>query len=480
MCFANKKLKVVLPGVHSEYDPAKIWVTDQWFVLQNLGLTLVGRNISKGFYGRAASYWKVGEDNKGIKIKLRDNLKFSNGDLITSSHVALSLKRLILLSPLSYQIRYMIVDGDKLKDVNDSIKGIKILSENEIEISFNAPFVKLLHFLSRIENSIIHPTQIGKNLIINNWNVASGPYYMEDRGTKKVLKKNKYYLHSNQKQPETIEVVGMQLDEGYNVLKNNSVDIVNFGAVFDSRFKNLEKSTYYKTLDFNQLSSCYFQINSKKIENFSLETRRFFFKKIRSLNWKPYDSNIFSSSDQFLTSVMQDKLSHSEVETIEMNWKIDDETKKYSLNIFYPEFFGEEYKQKILSNFKKLGFKVDLRVIPIERFLEEFKKDWWDILFTMMEMPSSDIRLLYSQVFNDGGMKLADPLGLGKSFLKKKFKNEEELLLKSKALARYIHEEVLIIPLFTSRWPYYVKKEVGFNDSEPYELDFKLWKIENY
>jgi ABC-type transport system substrate-binding protein len=473
----SEEITVALPGINEEYDPSLIWVTDQWFVLQNLGITLLGRN-QNGYYGRAAKSWKVNKDESEITITLRDDLRFSNGDKVTSKDVSMTLKRLILLSSLGYQLKNTIVGAQGLTKIDQAIAGIVELSTSQIRINFTTKFVGLLYFLTRVEFSILHHEQIDKKTLkVKTWSISSGPYSMERDNKTLLLKRNSFYNPKEKEIVERIRIVAMQQQAGYNALKDKAVDIVNFGAVFNKDFGEFQKIKSFKTLDTGQMSSCYFQFNERKMSNFPLEKRIALSLALKSYSWLPYKSDVFEQNNQLLSKTMMERLTSSRIQSIESAWNPSKGELPTSVQIFYPEFFGNEYLSLLKKNFEAAKISAKFKVVPISDFMNEFENGNWDLLFTMMEMPSADIRALYTQLFAKGGMKISDPMGKGHKYLESIFSTEENYYRESSAIAEYIHGQALVIPLFQTGWPYYVREGLKFESMDPYELDFKLWKL---
>lgn len=135
-----------------------------------------------------AESYDVSEDGKTYKIKLREGVKFSDGDEMKSDDVKDSLERWIKVNPI----------GDQVKDY---IVGIDIVNDYELDIKFSkvyAPFINILGSPVSRQKMLVKKKEIidrfGDSIITEH--IGTGPYYFEDiiMGQKVVLKRNDNYV----------------------------------------------------------------------------------------------------------------------------------------------------------------------------------------------------------------------------------------------------------------------------------------------
>lgn len=135
-----------------------------------------------------AESYEILDDGKTYHIKLREGVKFSDGDELKSEDVKASFERWIKVNPI----------GDQIKDHIDSVE---IVSDYEIDIKFNkvyAPFLNILGSPVSRQKMLVKKKEIidkfGDSIITEH--IGTGPYYFDDiiMGQKVVLKRNDNYV----------------------------------------------------------------------------------------------------------------------------------------------------------------------------------------------------------------------------------------------------------------------------------------------
>lgn len=135
-----------------------------------------------------AESYEILDDGKTYHIKLREGVKFSDGDELKSEDVKASFERWIKVNPI----------GDQIKDHIDSVE---IVSDYEIDIKFNkvyAPFLNILGSPVSRQKMLVKKKEIidkfGDSIITEH--IGTGPYYFDDiiMGQKVVLKRNDNYI----------------------------------------------------------------------------------------------------------------------------------------------------------------------------------------------------------------------------------------------------------------------------------------------
>lgn len=135
-----------------------------------------------------AESYEILDDGKTYHIKLREGVKFSDGDELKAEDVKASFERWIKVNPI----------GDQIKDHVDSVE---IVSDYEIDIKFNkvyAPFLNILGSPVSRQKMLVKKKEIidkfGDSIITEH--IGTGPYYFDDiiMGQKVVLKRNDNYV----------------------------------------------------------------------------------------------------------------------------------------------------------------------------------------------------------------------------------------------------------------------------------------------
>lgn len=134
-----------------------------------------------------AKSYEIKDDGKTYNIKLREDVKFQDGDNMTSEDVKASLERWFKVNPAADPIR-------------DDLESIDLVNDYEIDIKFNkvyAPFVNILGSPVSRQKVLIKKKEIvdkfGESIITEH--IGTGPYYFDDivMGQKLVLKRNDNY-----------------------------------------------------------------------------------------------------------------------------------------------------------------------------------------------------------------------------------------------------------------------------------------------
>ncbi len=122
--------------------------------------TLVTQYRRGHILGVIAKSWLSSDDLKTWTFELRDSLTYSNGDPITPSDIAKSLKRITLLqrkgNSHSGMFEYLI-GVEKLSDLTKDIEGISITG-NSVILQFTRPIPRLLETISFGLYGITHPS----------------------------------------------------------------------------------------------------------------------------------------------------------------------------------------------------------------------------------------------------------------------------------------------------------------------------------
>ena len=176
-------LNVYISQTPFSADPMEFdWVIHQ-YVFRSVFANLVTQHSSGKFTGIIADSWHSSDDYTTWIFKIRQNLRFSNGDLITPEIVVKSLTRCAYLMKLKKSksgIIEHLVGLDDLTSAESNFAGIK-WDDDKVIFSFTNPISHLLERLSFGIYSIAHPFSYdNKN---GAWKspkdvIASGPYHV--------------------------------------------------------------------------------------------------------------------------------------------------------------------------------------------------------------------------------------------------------------------------------------------------------------
>ncbi len=159
------------------FDPAFLKFAQQYFILDNMTIKLVGLGDQGEYVNELAESIEISPDRKVITIKLKEE-KFSDGSTIEAKDIAMTLKRAALLGSPHTNIENLWVGSSTLKSIDQDIPGIKVIDKKTIVLTLTREAKEILYFLSMADLGILHPTQYRKKkMTIEDWlTVSSGPY----------------------------------------------------------------------------------------------------------------------------------------------------------------------------------------------------------------------------------------------------------------------------------------------------------------
>jgi peptide/nickel transport system substrate-binding protein len=182
------ELQSVDPGFDYEYAG--------WEILQNVYQTLVWYNGTgtTSFKGVLAESWTSSSDGMVYTFKLRQNVKFSNGDPFDASAVKYSFDRVLRMNqPPSWILT---------QDMN--LNSVKVLDPYTVEIHLTQPYAAFLATMATVTASIVDPKVVDAHggVVANSTNawmdsnaVGTSPFYLSEwvKGDHLTLAKNPYY-----------------------------------------------------------------------------------------------------------------------------------------------------------------------------------------------------------------------------------------------------------------------------------------------
>ena len=104
-----------------------------------------------------AKSWEVSDDGRVYTFHLRENVRFSNGSLLTASDVLYTFTRLLTWPGASNRDIAAVIEGaDRLtRGETDELEGISLLSDHDFTITLSAPYEAFLACLSMPGASIL-------------------------------------------------------------------------------------------------------------------------------------------------------------------------------------------------------------------------------------------------------------------------------------------------------------------------------------
>ena len=213
----------------------------------NEGLTKIGKDgmLVPGL----AERWEVSSDGKVWTFYLRDNLKWSNGDIITANDFRFSWINVLNPSTKAEYVDFLyIIKGaeeysrhkGKLADV-----GIKAVNNKTLEITLTRP---AMYFPLLLAHPVFFP--VSERFYLGSKEdfgtrpetiTSSGPYTLREwnTGNNLLMVKNPYYWDKGNIKPEEIEIkIISDPRKAMNAFNSGEVDIVNLEQELYQEYKD--------------------------------------------------------------------------------------------------------------------------------------------------------------------------------------------------------------------------------------------------
>lgn len=150
-------IKTILSFGNETLDSAKIYSVDQAVLGFNICSQLLVQRQTCEVSAGIAKTWYLSDDNLTWTFKLRNNVKFHNGNILTAKDVKFSLER--LCNPKTKANNFWLLNPVEGVDAfrNNSalgVSGIKIIDKFTVEIKLHSPYSGFLKNLTQASCSI--------------------------------------------------------------------------------------------------------------------------------------------------------------------------------------------------------------------------------------------------------------------------------------------------------------------------------------
>lgn len=187
----SKKIIVTLSGeIFLPLAPENISSIPLYQIHINLWGTLLSSNPREAL----ASISQVSDDGLTYKLRLKPNVRFSNGRAITSEDVLLSFNRILKLQHQGHFNAHAVIEN------------IEALSASDIQIKLRAKTPSFQFLLSIPEMGIV-PKEIIQEGKLSECSITSGAYYVVSASnTLLSLKKNPHFVTDSDSSPDDVEI----------------------------------------------------------------------------------------------------------------------------------------------------------------------------------------------------------------------------------------------------------------------------------
>lgn len=447
-------------------DPANIMTTGDWYFLDHISSGLVSYDHERNlFTPNIAEKWKITDKNIYL-FKLRKDLQFSDGTLITPSDVERSLKRLLIKKSSTHLPLWNYIIGcDSLKSIEEYCSGLIVNSDGDLEISLKTRSESFFLQLASPETGIWSKSDIDtKNLTIKPTKY-SGPYKVSTITEKGVLiERNENSLVSQKfpNSPKKIELISMPIIDAENELRNGSgIDLV-----LRSHNPFAEKNGGVNKIQAHKTAPCvivyfYSVHHNQSIKLVGQDFMRELWKKqadeaIAADTFLPFASNYSLKTDEYL---MELPAKSAKTIRIAKPWN----------------YYSDDFIQLLIDTAKNID--VDLKIVEMSstEWLDAFKnpKASQKVDFILSPYVASDRYPAVQLRFITGTVKKSS-IDLSKAETPDLTSEKIEIL---KKYQKWLLQTQSAIPLFFTRMHIYHKENIDLGVQSKTDGEVELWRL---
>jgi oligopeptide transport system substrate-binding protein len=227
------------------FDPHLVTDTTSASIIVEIFSGLVTLNKELEIVPDLAKSWEISDDGKTYTFKLRDEIKFSNGDEVTAEDFKWSIERAANPDTGSYNADVYLGDIIGVKEVIESsgaveeVYGVSVIDKKTLEIKIDAPkayFLAKLTYPTAFVLSKKYLESRGEDWIDNP--VGTGPFILQEYQIGQILKLKRNDLYWSEK--SKIDGVVMNLAGGVSMAmyENDEIDITGVGLADLERVKD--------------------------------------------------------------------------------------------------------------------------------------------------------------------------------------------------------------------------------------------------
>lgn len=469
-------------------DPAHFSFIYEYQYLENLTLRLFELN-SKGLYQNMLAD-KVTENNDGteFKIKIKDTY-FFNGEKIVSQDIVNSFKRVILLGSAHTDPKNLFLDGEKLKNLSDDIRGLEVLSENELMIRLKRKNSEFFYFLQLVDFAILPKEFVEKDkILVSDWEKnSSGAYklfYCEalERYT---FKLNPRFLYGNPHSP--LDIRPFSYSEFIAQITNVKDFNIEFGQLSYAIFRD-----YYDFFETHDQLNLYSQFTDNIVTlDLNIKSKKFSDQKVRQWIQKRIYLNFLKNRDikhsqkatQYYLPGSKGYLKNSTIEMILKDININEIPKVLKDGITIKTFTTME--KHILRDIEQelnqsLGIPIKIEyTVKLQDYDQDINlKREHDAFLSANSMSYKVLTEALRLVYNPKSPTYLDPSGNIKFYMDE-FLENGKLSSGKNNITRIISQMVVdseCVPLHYTATPIFYAKHIDVSEVCLDET-LKLWKI---
>jgi oligopeptide transport system substrate-binding protein len=156
-----------LPSDPETLDHHKARSTQAAEVLRDLGEGLAGFTANGELVPAAADSWDISEDGLTYTFRLRDGLRWSNGEALTAEHFVAGMRRLVTPATAAFYAQ-MIVDIENAAsivagDAAPDALGVEAVDDRTLVLRLSRPTPYMLSLLTHPSTFPVHPGSIAEH-----------------------------------------------------------------------------------------------------------------------------------------------------------------------------------------------------------------------------------------------------------------------------------------------------------------------------
>lgn len=479
-------VRIGLPKLYASYDPAELFTTPQYFVINALMGRLVDMGENNEVYSGIAKRWSIAESRTEFTFFLDPKARFSDGTPVTSADVAASIKRAILFGGTHLQIGSKILGASAIKAVSDEAPGIQALDRLTLRLTLNSPEPMFLYWLSFPEMGVIPANEASKPRGSLGFRVTSGAFAISTAG------KDGFRLISNPnfygERGTASGCLALQeyptAEEAIAGLSDGKIDLLDYGATLDPEFGKFLTDPRFSVTSEGSKALIYLVPNPRRALFANRNSRRWFLAKMDSKDFIPYGpGTIFKPAEQFLTKQHQGHLSSAQAQSIREDMATSPPPPPgvaRELKVLYPAVFGQRFKQILSSGLARIHpWRVVIKTYGEGDLIPAVKKDDYDILFVLAGMSEKDTGVLLSYHFQkefplyrfrDEGIVSSLEQALGTSA-----KSRRSDLYRD--VSRRLLEEARVVPIAYFGWPRFHRSDLAFDRHTRFQFQAMPWSL---
>ena len=219
-----------LPSDPETLDHHKARSTQAAEVLRDLGEGLAGFTANGELVPAAADSWDISEDGLTYTFRLRDGLRWSNGEALTAEHFVAGMRRLVTPATAAFYAQ-MIVDIENAAsivagDAAPDALGVEAVDDRTLVLRLSRPTPYMLSLLTHPSTFPVHPGSIaehGDAFARPGKLVSNGAYRLDAwvPGSVVALKRNEHYWNNSATAVDAVN---------YHVIVQNNAELNRYRA----------------------------------------------------------------------------------------------------------------------------------------------------------------------------------------------------------------------------------------------------------